>query len=182
MSVKKWFVRLVVLTLCVMTLGACLQVSAREVTLKCEYVRITGEGFVAETFNGVEARYNRYGRTLYCTELVQRYYKEVYGITVRCNGSQGPTVVGNENYWFRKTETPRPGDVMFASAGRRGVGYNHWAICKSADMQSGTITLFEQNWRWSGKAGVSRQIPYENNCYVYYELVCADGRAPMLAA
>ena len=48
--------------------------NAAEETIDVTYVKITGEGFVADTLNGVEARYNQYGSTLYCVELVERYY------------------------------------------------------------------------------------------------------------
>lgn len=176
LSLKKWLVRFVVLALCLATLTVCFSVSAAEKSLQCTYVKITGNGFVADTFNGVEARYNLYGRKLYCTELVTRYFKEVFGLDVQCRGAAGPVVVGNEEYWFEKTENPQPGDVLFGSAAARGVGYNHWAICKAVNVEANTMTLFEQNWRWNGRAGVNRMIPYDKNCYVAYQLVNADGR------
>ena len=174
MKGKKRMVRLVVLMLCVAALSACMQASAREITYSCDYVRITNDGFVADTFNGVEARYNLYGRTLYCNEIIVRYYKEVYGLTVQ-TGGKGPRVVGNSEYYFRVTSAPQPGDVMYAPAAARGKGYSHWGICKEADSTNGTITMFEQNWRWNGKAGVNRQIPYSGSCYTAYELVDANG-------
>lgn len=176
MRARKLVTRVVVLMLCVAALCACVQISAYERTLDCTYLKITGDGFVADTFNGVQARYNLYGRRLYCTELVERYFDEVFGLNVDCRGAGGPVVVGTEEYWFEKTEKPIPGDVLFGSARARGVGYNHWAICKEVDTENGTMTLFEQNWRWNGKAGVNRVISYENNCYVAYRLMNADGR------
>jgi len=173
---RKWMTKVAVLMLCVLTLCACMQTSAYERTLDCTYMKISGDGFVADTFNGVEARYNLYGRRLYCTELVERYFEEVFGLDVDCRGSAGPIVVDNENYWFERTETPQVGDVLFASARARGVGYNHWAICKSVNAENGTMTLFEQNWRWNGKAGVNRTISHTDSCYVAYQLMSADGR------
>lgn len=176
MKTRKLVTRVVVLMLCIAALCACVQVSAYEKTLDCTYLKITGDGFVADTFNGVQARYNLYGKKLYCTELVERYFKEVFGLNVNCRGAGGPVVVGTDKYWFRETDTPQPGDVLFGSARARGVGYNHWAICKTVDAENGVMTLFEQNWRWNGKAGVNRVIPYTDNCYVAYELVSAEGR------
>lgn len=176
MKARKWFTRVAVLMLCVLTLCACVQPLAYEKTLDCTYLKITGDGFVADTFNGVEARYNLYGRRLYCTELVERYFAEVFGLNVDCRGSAGPIVVGNDEYWFEKTEVPQVGDVLFGSARARGVGYNHWGICKEVDAENGTMTLFEQNWRWNGRAGVDRKVDHMTSCYEAYQLVNADGR------
>lgn len=176
MKLKKLVIKVVVLTLCICALCVCMQSMAYEKTLECTFLKITGDGFVADTFNGVEARYNLYGRRLYCTELVERYFAEVFGLNVDCRGAAGPVVVGSNEYWFRKTETPKPGDVLFGSARARGVSYNHWAMCKEIDPEADTMTLFEQNWRWNGRAGVNRVISYADNCYVAYELVNAAGR------
>ena len=175
MKLKSVLIRLVMLILCIMTLGACMQASAIEKSLNIDFVKITGDGFVADTFNGVEARYNLYGRTIYCNELIERYYETVYGVTVRCTNS-GPEVVGSDTYRFRKTTNPRPGDIMFGSARARRTGYNHWAICRSMDASTGVVTLFEQNWRWNGSAGTNRTILMAEGCYAAYELVTDLGR------
>ena len=53
-----------------------------------QFLKITQDGFVADTLNGVDAEYNLTGRTLYCVELVEKYYKTLYGLTVRCAGTQ----------------------------------------------------------------------------------------------
>lgn len=147
-------------------------VSAAEGTISCTYVPITGDGFVADTMNGVEARYNLYGPTLYCVELVVRYYQEVYGLPIRCDDS-GPSVIGNDDYYFALTDDPQPGDVMFGSAAARGKGYNHWALVKSNNGSS--LTLFEQNWRWNGQAGINREIEYPTTCYQIYTLKSRSG-------
>jgi len=164
LNLKKTLRRLVVLCLCVMTMAACLQVSAREVTLKVEYVPITKYGFVADTLNGVQSKYNPWGWNYDCGELVRRYYKEVYGLTVSLAWDK-PNVTGNDDYWFEVVDEPQTGDVFFASAWARGKGYGHWALCKETDKEADTITMFEQNWRWNGMAGVGRQISYSKNCY-----------------
>ena len=54
---------------------------------------------------------------------------------------------------------------------------NHYAIVKSVDAAGGTVTLFEQNWVWDGKAGVNRTIPYDGGCYSFYTMMSASGRA-----
>lgn len=175
MKIRTGLTRLVILVFCVITFGSCLQASAMEKLLHIDFVKITGDGFVAETFNGVDARYNLYGRTIYCNELVERYYRELYGITVRCTNS-GPVVVGSDAYRFRQTTCPRPGDIMFGSARARGTGYNHWAICREMNTETGEVTMFEQNWRWNGKAGVNRRISMAEGCYAAFELVTDIGR------
>lgn len=147
-------------------------VSAAEGTISCTYVPITGDGFVADTMNGVEARYNLYGPTLYCVELVVRYYQEVYGLSIRCDDG-GPQVLNNDDYYFALTDDPQPGDVMYGSAAARGKGYNHWALVKSNNGSS--LTLFEQNWRWNGQAGINREIEYPTTCYQIYTLKSRSG-------
>ena len=175
MNLKKILRRLVVMCLCVVTLGSCLQVSAKEVTLDVEYVTITKFGFVADTLNGVESKYNPWGTNYDCGELVRRYYKEVYGLTVSLAWDK-PNVTSTDEYWFEVVDEPQTGDVLFASAWARGKSYGHWALCKETDKQADTITMFEQNWRWNGMAGVGRQISYSNNCYTYYRLMNTNGR------
>ncbi len=161
---------LIAAALCIAAIAAPMQASAYERTLGCTYTKITGNGFVADTFNGVQARYNLGGPKLYCTELIERYCREVYGVEIRCGGSC-PTVLNSDEYWFEAVSDPQPGDILFGSAAARGKGYNHWAICKSVDEEAGTITLFEQNWRWNGCAGINRVIPLENNCYQTFRMM-----------
>ena len=160
---------------CLLVLASlALPASAAEGTIRCTYVPITGDGFVADTMNGVEARYNLYGPTLYCVELVVRYYQEVYGLEIRCSDS-GPAVLNNDDLYFEKTDDPQPGDVMFGSAAARGKSNNHWALVKANNGSS--LTLFEQNWRWNGQAGVNREIEYPTTCYEIYTLKSRSGAA-----
>ncbi len=37
----------------------------------------------------------------------------------------------------------------------------------------------EQNWSWNGGAAYERTIPYSGDCYVFYSLRCASGKAKM---
>ena len=160
--------------LCCVVIAATLAVpaAAAEGTIDCTYIPITGEGFVADTMNGVEARYNLYGPTLYCVELIVRYYEEVYGLEIRCSDA-GPAVLNSDDLYFEETSNPQPGDVMFGSAAARGKGYNHWAIVKRNNGSS--LTLFEQNWRWNGQAGINREIEYPTSCYKIYTLTSRSG-------
>lgn len=174
MNCKNMLRKAAALCLTLAALGSCLFVSAKEVTLDVEYITIRKFGFVADTFNGVESKYNPWGRNYDCAELVYRYYREYYGLQLTLSGNR-PNVVGEEGYRFEEVKTPQPGDIMFANARNRNRPYDHWAICKEADPESDTITMFEQNWRWGGQAGVGRTIPYENNCYTYFRLKHESG-------
>ncbi len=165
-----------VLLLLVTLSFATISASAAETTLDVEYVKITGNGFVADTLNGVESRYNLSGPTLYCSELIPRYYQEVYGINLSI-GSGSVKVLGNSDIYFVQTNTPKQGDILFASASARGKGYNHWALVKDVVVGE-TITCFEQNWSWNGQAGINRVIPYDGSCYVAYTMVSKSGNLP----
>ena len=110
-------IRMFALALCLSVCLAALAVPAlaADETLDVTYVEISGDGFVADTMDGVEARYNLYGPTLYCVELITRYYAEVYGLEIRCSGG-APAVLNNPDLYFEKTDNPQPGDVMYGSA------------------------------------------------------------------
>ena len=169
----KRFKRLIAALCCLVILATlAVPAAAAEGTIDCTYITITGEGFVADTMNGVEARYNLYGPTLYCVELITRYYQEVYGLDIRCSDA-GPAVLNNSDLYFEETSNPQPGDVMFGSAAARGKGYNHWALVKSNNGDS--LTLFEQNWRWNGQAGINREIEYPTSYYKIYTLKSRSG-------
>ncbi len=165
--------RMAALLLCCAVLTCGLSALAAEETLDVTYIKITHENFVADSFNGVDALYNLYGSTYYCSEYITRYYEQVYGLTVRTSDS-GPSVVGTDEYWFEVAETPKPGDVLYGSAAARGKGYSHWAVVKSYDEETGVMTLIEQNWRWNGQAGVNRQLAFPNSVYVCYTLCSTE--------
>lgn len=155
-----------------LTAALALPAAAAEVTLDCTYIPITSENFVADTMNGVPAYYNLNGPTYYCSELIPRYFQEVYGLDVHCaEGSL--TVRNNDDYYFVKTDNPQPGDVLYGSAASRGKGYSHWAIVKENNGDS--LTLFEQNWRWNGQAGVDRVLEFPTTAYECYTLVSRSG-------
>ena len=159
---QKKFRRLAAVMLCLTLLAV--PALAAEATIDLDYVTIVGEGFAADTFCGVDALYNETGATLFCNELIERFYSAVYGVTVFTN-SGDITAASPSGYWFEVTYTPQPGDIAYASAEARERYGNHYAIVKSVDEAGGTVTLFEQNWVWDGKAGVNRRIPYDGGCY-----------------
>lgn len=171
---QKIFRRLSAALLCLALLAA--PALAAEATIRSDYVVIEGENFVADTFCGVDALYNETGRTLFCNELIERFYSAVYGVSMYTdNGSL--TVTSPSGCWFEVTYAPQPGDIAYASAEARERYGNHYAIVKAVDEAGGTVTLFEQNWVWDGKAGVNRVIPYDGGCYTFYTMCSASGRA-----
>ena len=161
---QKKFRRLAAAVLCLTLLAV--PALAAEATIRLDYVTISGEGFIADTFCGVDALYNETGSTLFCNELIERFYSAVYGVTVYTDNGN-ITAASPSGYWFEVTYTPQPGDIAYASAEARERYGNHYAIVKAADEAGGTVTLFEQNWVWDGKAGVNRVIPYDGGCYTF---------------
>ena len=176
---RNLFRRLLAAVLCLSLLAV--PALAAEATLHADYVEIVGEGFVADTFCGVDALYNETGNTLFCNELIERFYSRVYGVTMYTNNGS-MTVTSPAGYWFERTTEPQPGDIAYASAEARERYGNHYAIVKSVDAAGGTVTLFEQNWVWDGKAGVNRTIPYDGGCYSFYTMMSASGRADAVQA
>lgn len=171
---RKQLRRLAAAVLCLALLAA--PVLASEATVRADYVQIEGNGFVADTFCGVQALYNENGPTLFCSELVERFYSSVYGVSLFTdNGALN--VTSPTDCWFTLTTSPQPGDIAYASAETRERYGNHYAIVKSVNAAAGEVTLFEQNWVWDGKAGVDRVIPYDGGCYSFYTMITASGRA-----
>ena len=107
---QKKFRRLAAVMLCLTLLAV--PALAAEATIDLDYVTIVGEGFAADTFCGVDALYNETGTTLFCNELIERFYSAVYGVTVFTN-SGDITAASPSGYWFEVTYTPQPGDIAY---------------------------------------------------------------------
>lgn len=136
------------------------------------YVDIKGKNFVADTFHGVKALYNEGGPTLYCNELVIRFYKEAYGLDISA-GTSGISMK-SEGYKFVTPSNPKPGDVVYVSAAMRGTS-DHWAIVKYN--KGDHLVLFEQNVVNGGEAGVERKLKYPSDSYKLYTPV-STGEKP----
>lgn len=136
------------------------------------YVDIKGKNFVADTFYGVNALYNEGGPTLYCNELVIRFYKEAYGLDISA-GTSGISM-NSEGYEFVTPSSPKPGDVVYVSAAMRGTS-DHWAIVKYN--KGDYLVLFEQNVVNGGEAGVERKLKYPSDSYKLYTPV-STGEKP----
>lgn len=137
-------------------------------------VKIVGQNFVASTFCGVKAYYNETGNSVYhCGELVERFYREVYGLDIEIRSTEPRLRINNEGYKIITTKTAKPGDVIFVSAAMRGT-YDHWAIVKS--VEDGYLVLFEQNVVYNGGAGVDRTLKYPSDSYIIFTVVTDDDK------
>lgn len=131
------------------------------------YQKIVGDPFVSETFCGVEARYRDTGINYQCNELVMRFYRDAYGLSVGAfPESLGGLSMESDGYEFVTPDVPHPGDVIFAPSKFRNGVSDHWAIVKS--YSGGKITLFEQNVVYQGKAGTGRKLNYPSQYYYIY--------------
>lgn len=131
-------------------------------------IEITSENSILDSFYGVEALY-RMGSSnqdnsnpIYsCAAYVKKYYNHVYGITVY-NLFAGRTPLSMTGEKFVQVKKPKTGDIVYTK--------NHWAIVKSVNDVSNTITLIEQNFKWveenSTFGRVNRTIPI--NSAIYY--------------
>ena len=135
------------------------------------YVEIRGENFVADTFYGVKALYNEKGPTLYCSDLVIRFYKEAYGLDISA-GRSGISMK-TEGYKFVTPKNAKPGDVVYVSAEMRGTS-DHWAIVKYN--KGSYLVLFEQNVVYNGCAGVERRLKYPSDSYKVYTPVSTGNK------
>ncbi len=115
---------------------------------KLQTLTITKDGFVADSFNGVDALYRKgyndgSSTTYSCAAYIKRYYSEVYGVSVS-NLLSGRTPAASKGT-FKLVKTPEAGDIVAcASTGSS----NHWAIVKQVN-DDNTVTLIEQNWKWT---------------------------------
>lgn len=136
------------------------------------YVKIKGKNFAADTFHGVKALYNEGGPTLYCNELIIRFYKEAYGLDVSA-GISGISME-TDGYKFVTPKNPKPGDVVYVSAAMRD-STDHWAIVKYNNGDH--LVLFEQNVKSGGSAIVERKLKYPSDSYKLYTPV-STGEKP----
>lgn len=102
-----------------------------------------------DTLNGVKAYYRKgssdgSSAVYSCAAFVKRYYKTVYGTNVNnLLYNRTPHAEGDS---FKKVKSPRIGDIVAMNTSH---GTTHWAIVKSVSANGSTITLIEQNWKWT---------------------------------
>lgn len=140
-------------------------------------VTIVGQNFVADTFCGVPAYYNEGegSNTVWqCNEYINRFYREAYGLSIQAYSNTGLVMV-SAGYDFAKTTTPKPGDILYATAEQRGRSTDHWAIVKS--FSNGKATLIEQNWLWEGAYTINRTVEVPNDGFDIWTPVGLNGKA-----
>ena len=124
------------------------EATASKIDYKEQLLTITKEGFVADSFQGVDALYRK-GRsdgsstTYSCAAYIKKFYKEIYGVSVN-NLFAGATPRSSKGT-FKLVKTPEAGDIVACPSTS---GSNHWAIVKQVN-DDNTVTLIEQNWKWS---------------------------------
>lgn len=143
-------------------------------------VKIKGTNHAVDTFCGVPAYYDQAATIStskwQCTEYVRRFYRDAYGLSV--SALLGPPSMLTAGYQLQLTKTPKPGDIFFSPALRRGKTTNHWAIVKS--YSDGYVTLIEQNHRYNGKASVNRTMAIPNKAVDFYTPVGIGRADPQL--
>ncbi len=145
------------------------------------WVEIKGQNFVADTFMGVKAYYNETGNSVYhCGEVVERFYKEAFGLDVEIRSSEPRLRMNTPGYKLVTPEFPKAGDVVFVSSEMRGGKGDHWAIVKY--YENGYLVLFEQNVIHNGCAGINRRLKYPSDSYVIFSPVSTgDAKDPVLS-
>ncbi|MBE6955485.1 MAG: hypothetical protein E7449_06235 [Ruminococcaceae bacterium] len=180
---KRTYTRILILLLIVLLLAGGVHVRAAEPVPEIEYVPIYRNNQVVDSLHDIKAYYNLDGQSIqWCNYLIERYYNTTIGIEMHCSW-QGPVILKNETgvkYYFEKLPEdaiPQTGDILFGPASLRGYGMEHWCMVKSYDQYTGRITIFEQNWRYNGQAGVGRQLDYPTKYYYLYRLMTPAGEA-----
>lgn len=168
MLMKKLFA-LTLAILLVASIGT-IPVSAAETNVK-----ITKNGQIVDSLNGVDAKYNPgTGNTntgdLSCAGYVKRYYSTIYGVTVSNLLSNRTPVVSEKGYEFKEINSGfMVGDVVRLPG--------HWAIIK--EVSECTFVLIEQNWKWKNGSStytkVNRTVTYgSTNGLVVFRLYKND--------
>jgi hypothetical protein len=147
---KKLLAMILLLTGFVSLFGMGTRVEAATV----QNVKITYDGQVVDTFNGVPAKYitgtgNSNSGTYSCAGYVNAYFKTNYGINVHNLLSNQTPLVSETGYSFKEiTSNIMPGDIV------RMPG--HWAIVK--EVNNSNLTLIEQNWKWAQNGATYTKI------------------------
>lgn len=111
-------------------------------------VKITKNGQVVDTFNGVSAIYPIYGvadgdETYNCAAYIKKYYQKMYGFKPY-NLLPYSTPKGINGKLFTKVIQPQAGDIV-GIKNSSGKINGHWAIAKG--VEGNYIVLIEQNMR-----------------------------------
>lgn len=107
-----------------------------------------------------------------------RFYDHAFGLDVFAYSNTGLIMMSN-GYEFQKTTVPKPGDVYYAPAEKRGKPYDHWAIVKQYNAKAHTITLIEQNFSYTEGgikyASVNREVRFPYSTYDVFTPISTTG-------
>lgn len=122
-----------------------LEAVEEEINYAEKTLTITKAGFIADTFNGVDAVYRKgsgdgSNATYSCAAFIKKYYKKVYNVSVY-NLFGGSTPKTYEGKKISSVKSPKEGDITYKNG--------HWSIVKKVNSNN-TVTLIEQNWKWNG--------------------------------
>ena len=164
--------------LCILLLLSLLSpaIAAGE-TVRSTSVKITSDHYITDTFCGVPAYYNK-NSNIQCNEYIMRFYDHEFGLYVFAYSNTGLIMMSN-GYEFQKTTVPKPGDVYYAPAEKRGKPYDHWAIVKQYNAKAHTITLIEQNFSYTEGgikyASVNREVRFPYSTYDVFTPISTTG-------
>ena len=149
---SRFFTRVLALALCL-----CSAVPMFSTGASASYrVSINRNPTVVDSYRGVDSRYVTYSSntgTYCCAEYVKRFYQHVFGVEVHNLLRNATPQSGTRGCQFRRTWSPRPGDIMYQSNSHGG---GHWAIIKAVN--GSRLTLIEQNWKWNNTTTVERTV------------------------
>lgn len=122
-----------------------LEAVEEEINYTEKTLTITKAGFIADSFNGVDAVYRKgsgdgSNATYSCAAFIKKYYKKVYDVSVY-NLYSGSTPKTYEGKKISSVKSPKEGDIAYKNG--------HWSIVKKVNSND-TVTLIEQNWKWNG--------------------------------
>lgn len=163
----------------------CADFSVSEVQAASAYketqVKITNDGQVVDSFQGIDARYvtySSYTGEYSCAGYVSEFYSQIFGVTVyNINMTDDkPTVyLYGHTAELKAVSTPIPGDIMQTKE------YDHVAIVK--DVSGSEVTLIEQNYKWNDWLTGDLVTVINRKCtadeYYYYRLYI-DGKVQTL--
>lgn len=170
--------RLLSLLLALVTLCSVITTPATAASQKTN-VKITTNGQIVDTLNGVPAKYekgtgNSNSNEYCCAQYVKNYYKSNFNISVYNLTNNCTPKVSEKGYEFKKISSASEvavGDVVRLP--------HHWAIVK--EKSGNVITLIEQNWKWADKQGntyatINRTVTFGSSDLVIFRLY-KDGKS-----
>lgn len=144
-------------------------------------VKITSDGQVVDSFQGIDARYvtySSYTGEYSCAGYVSKFYADIFGVTVyniNMVDDKPSVYLYGHDAELRAVSSPIAGDIMQTKE------YDHVAIVK--DVSGDEVTLIEQNYKWNDWLTGDLVTVINRKCtadeYYYYRLYI-DGEVQTL--